>query len=159
MKATKDVDTEVHIHTATELGRGRVASLTLSRLYLGESPRYSFYRRLSGSQDQFGQKQWRKSPPLRYPESNPGRPASSQVPCSLMYLTRPETKEDNYKREILLSYGVEIWKLNKNLISKLMSMEMDFLRRSARHSRFEKIRNNVIRKEMNVQNSVIDYVT
>ena len=55
--------------------------------------------------------------------------------------------------------GAEIWKLNKNLTSKLMSMEMDFLRRSARHSRLEKIINTIIRKEMNVKNSVIDYVT
>ena len=37
-------------------------------------------------------------------------------------------------------------------------MEMDFLRRSARYSRLEKIRNTVIRKEMNVKNSVIVYV-
>ena len=58
-----------------------------------------------------------------------------------------------------VTYGAEIWKLNKNLTSKLMSMEMDFLRRSARHSRLEKIRNTIIRKEMNVKNSVIDYVT
>ena len=35
---------------------------------------------------------------------------------------------------------------------------MDFLRRSARHTRLEKIRNTIIRKEMNVKNSVI-YVT
>ena len=27
-----------------------------------------------------------------------------------------------------VTYGAEIWKLNKNLTSKLMSMEMDFLR-------------------------------
>ena len=38
-------------------------------------------------------------------------------------------------------------------------MEMEFLRRSARHSRLEKIRNTIMRKEMNVKNSVIDYVT
>ena len=36
---------------------------------------------------------------------------------------------------------------------------MDFLMRSARHSRLEKIRNTVIKKEMNAKNSVIDYVT
>ena len=49
-----DVDARVHIYTATALGRGRVASPTLDRLYLKESPRYSIYRRLSGSQDQPG---------------------------------------------------------------------------------------------------------
>ena len=51
-----------------------------------------------------------------------------------------------------------IWKFNKNLESKLMSMEMDFLRRSARFSRSEKIRNNVIREKMNIKNSVLDYI-
>ena len=38
-----------------------------------------------------------------------------------------------------------------------MSMEMDFLRISARFSRLEKIRNNVIR-EKNIKNSVLDYI-
>ena len=37
-----------------------------------------------------------------------------------------------------VTYGAETWKFNKNLESKLMSMEMDFLRRSARCSRLEK---------------------
>ena len=46
-----DVDARVHIYTATALGRGRLASPTLDRLYpREESPRYSFCRRLSGSQ-------------------------------------------------------------------------------------------------------------
>ena len=31
-----------------------------------------------------------------------------------------------------VTYGAETWKFNNNLESKLMSMEMDFLRRSAR---------------------------
>ena len=46
-----------------------------------------------------------------------------------------------------VTYGAETWKFNKNLESKLMSMEMDFLRRSARCSRLEKIRNNFIREK------------
>ena len=46
-----------------------------------------------------------------------------------------------------LTYGAETWKFNKNLESKLMSMEMDFLRRSTRCSRLENIRNNVIREK------------
>ena len=36
-------------------------------------------------------------------------------------------------------------------------MEMDFMRRSAKCSRLEKIRNNVIREKMNIKNSVLDY--
>ena len=46
-----------------------------------------------------------------------------------------------------VKYGAETWKFNKNLESKLMSMEMDFLRISARGSKLEKIRNNVIREK------------
>ena len=34
-----------------------------------------------------------------------------------------------------VTYGAETWKCNKNLESKLMLIEMDFLRRSARYSR------------------------
>ena len=46
---------------ATALGRGRVASQTLGCLYPEESPRYSFYRRLSGPQDQSGHKGAKKN--------------------------------------------------------------------------------------------------
>ena len=48
------METRVHIYTAMELGRGRVASPTLGRFTPGEISRYSFYRRLSGPQDQSG---------------------------------------------------------------------------------------------------------
>ena len=34
-----------------------------------------------------------------------------------------------------VTYGAEIWTFNKHLDSKLMSMKIDFLRRSARCSR------------------------
>ena len=46
----------------------------------------------------------------------------------------------------------------KNLESKLMSMELDFPRRSARCSRLEKIKSNVIREKMNINNSALDYL-
>ena len=55
-----------------------------------------------------------------------------------------------------VTYGAETWKFNKNLESKLMSMEMDFLRRLARCSRLVKIRNNIIGEKMNIKNSVLD---
>ena len=42
--------THTYVYTATVLGKCRVASLTLSRLY----PWYSFYSRLSGLQEQSG---------------------------------------------------------------------------------------------------------
>ena len=44
-----------------------------------------------------------------------------------------------------VTYGAETWKFNKNLESKLILMEIDFLKRSARCSKLEKVRNNVVR--------------
>ena len=57
-----------------------------------------------------------------------------------------------------VTYGDEIWKFNKNLESKLMSMEMDFLSRSGRSLRLEKNRNNVIREKVNIKNAILDYI-
>ena len=51
-----DVDAEVHMYTFTALGRGRMASPTPSHFYPMESSQYSFYRWLSGAQDQSGHK-------------------------------------------------------------------------------------------------------
>ena len=63
-----------HVYTATALGKCRVASPTLGRLYPGThiivgwvDPRSSL-----------DTKEWRKSPTLRHPGSNPGRRARSQ---------------------------------------------------------------------------------
>ena len=55
------MDARVHIFTAMALGGGRMASPTLGRLYPGEIPRYSFYRRLSGPQDQSGHEEEKKN--------------------------------------------------------------------------------------------------
>ena len=87
MKSTGDVDARVDICIATALRRGRVDSPTLGRLYPGESPRFSFYKRLSGPQDQSGHEGVKKNlQPLRHMGLNPVRPASSQAPCRLIYL-------------------------------------------------------------------------
>ena len=43
-------DVDARVHTATALGKGRVASPTLGRIY----PRYSIYSRQSGPQEQSG---------------------------------------------------------------------------------------------------------
>ena len=42
----------IYIQKAPALGRGRVASSTIGRLYPGEITRFLFYRRLNGPQDQ-----------------------------------------------------------------------------------------------------------
>ena len=49
-----DVAARVHIYTVTTLGGGKVANPTIGYIYLQGKLRYSFYRRLSGSQDQSG---------------------------------------------------------------------------------------------------------
>ena len=60
-RPTGDVDARVHVFTATALWWGRVAIPTLGRLYPGEIPRYSFYRRLSGPQGQSGHEGMKKN--------------------------------------------------------------------------------------------------
>ena len=76
----KAVDARVDIYTATTLGRGRVASPTLVRLYPRE-------RRLSEPQNRSGQEGVKeKSPPFRHLGSKPGHRARSQAPCRLIYL-------------------------------------------------------------------------
>ena len=57
-----------------------------------------------------------------------------------------------------VTHGAETWKFNKNLESKLMPMEMGFLRISARCSTLQKIRNNVFGEKINIKNPVLDYV-
>ena len=60
-RPTGAANARVQIDSAMALGRGRVASPTLGRLYPDESTRYSFYRRLSGSQHQSGQEGVKKN--------------------------------------------------------------------------------------------------
>ena len=52
--------------------------------------------------------------------------------------------------------AAETWCLKAKTTAKLNSTEMDFWRRSARISRKDKIRNNVIKKEMNVTKSLLE---
>ena len=83
MKSHRDVVTRVYIYTATALGRGRVASPTLSRFYPRGKPRYSFL--WGWVNPRTGVK---KSPSPPSPGSNPGTPARSQAPCQLSYLAQ-----------------------------------------------------------------------
>ena len=43
-------------------------------------------------------------------------------------------------------------------VPKYVTAEIDFLRCSARVSRHEKIRNEVIKDKMNVKNSIVDFI-
>ena len=49
-----------------------------------------------------------------------------------------------------------IWCLKAKTVAKLISTEMDFWRRSARISRKDKIRNNIIKQKMNVTKSLLE---
>ena len=55
------MDKRIHICTATVLGGDGVASFTLGCVYTDENTRYSFYRRLSGPQDQSGHEELKKN--------------------------------------------------------------------------------------------------
>ena len=108
-----DVDARVHIFTAMALGWGRVASPTLGRLYPLGNPWYSFYRRLSGPQDQSGHGVKKN---LRHPGSNPGRPAWSQAPCCLSHLDHSSRREKTF---LLLMKGTVCRENSDSLISSL----------------------------------------
>ena len=81
MKAHGDLDARVHIYTATALGGCSMASPTLGHLYPGGKPRYSFYRRLSGSQNQSGHQGVKKISTPLVPGIEPG--PSSTWPSAL----------------------------------------------------------------------------
>lgn len=70
------------------------------------------------------------------------------------------TKINIYKTLVrnVIIYGAEVWTLNTKLKGKLRSTEMDCLRRSARCSRLDRIRNEEIRRRMQYQNSIVDFV-
>ena len=55
------------------------------------------------------------------------------------------TEKHNSAVKSTVAYGPETWKFENNLESKLVMVEMNFLRRSARCSKLAKIRNNVIK--------------
>jgi hypothetical protein len=48
-------------------------------------------------------------------------------------------------------YGAEVWQIPTREVNKILSTEMDVLRRSARKSRLERIRNENIKEIMEVQ--------
>ena len=67
------------VHTATALGSGRVASPTLGRLYTGKSPGTHFMGGLMDPRTIWTLSSEEKSPPLRHPGLNQGRPAMYSI--------------------------------------------------------------------------------
>jgi hypothetical protein len=57
-------------------------------------------------------------------------------------------------------YGAEVWKIPTREINKILSTEMDVLRRSARISRMETIKNGHIKEIMGVKgmSDIIDII-
>lgn len=60
--------------------------------------------------------------------------------------------------ESVLCYGSEVWVLNADLERRLQAVEMDYLRRSARVSRIQRISNDEIRRRMKTTTTVIDRI-
>lgn len=58
----------------------------------------------------------------------------------------------------VMLYGSETWTLNKAQEKKILSVEMDFWRRSAGVSRTEHIRNEEIRRRMEVKRNVLEVI-
>jgi len=57
-------------------------------------------------------------------------------------------------------YGAEVWQIPAREINKMLSTEMDVLRRSARKSRMERIKNEHIKEIMRVKGKpdIIDII-
>ena len=70
----------------------------------------------------------------------------------------PKTKTHIYHAIVksTITYAAETWCLKAKTVTKLNSTEMNFWRRSARISRKDKIRNNIIKQKMNVTRSLLE---
>ena len=55
-------------------------------------------------------------------------------------------------------YGCEVWLLKTEEQRKLLALEMDYLRRSARVFRLQKIPNTTIRSKMQAEQSILDRI-
>lgn len=73
---------------------------------------------------------------------------------------RKHTKKRIYNTIVksVVIYGSESWEITKDNRRKLRATEMDFMRRSCRRSRLERVRNEVIRRDMDLDRDIIDEV-
>lgn len=73
---------------------------------------------------------------------------------------RKTTKKHIYKSVVqgIILYGAEVWDMNSINKRKLLATEMDYLRRSCRRSRLERIRNEQIRESMGMERKITDEV-
>jgi hypothetical protein len=68
--------------------------------------------------------------------------------------------ETNIYYKDILMYGAEVWQIPTREIKKISATEMDVLRRSARKSRLERIKNEYIKEIMGVKEKpdIIDII-
>jgi len=81
--------------------------------------------------------------------------------CSHNFVPFNEEKKTHIYHAIVLNtitHAAETWCLKAKTVAKLNSTEIDFWRRSARISRKDKIRNTIIKQEMNVTKSLLDEI-
>jgi hypothetical protein len=59
-----------------------------------------------------------------------------------------------------MMYGAKVWRIPTREVNKILSTEMDVLRRSARKSRLERIKNEHIKKILGVKKKpdIIDII-
>ena len=67
-----------------------------------------------------------------------------------MILRNAQCNDEDIIQRILV-YGAEVWQIPTREINKILSIEMDVLRRSARKSRMERIKNEHIKEIMGVK--------
>ncbi|KAJ9582946.1 hypothetical protein L9F63_022707 [Diploptera punctata] len=60
--------------------------------------------------------------------------------------------------ESVTMYGSEVWTINKHYKNRLIALEMDYLRRSARKSKLEHVTNNEIRNIMEAEENIIERI-
>ena len=119
-------------YTAMSLGKVRVASRTLGHLY----PRYSFYRRLSGSQEQSGHEGVKEisTPPTPGTEPGPSSPWRNTLPLEPHDSLRKPWLEYNHLfptlEKCIFSETSELW-----LIFSLVSAKLPCLPPSSCHKR------------------------
>lgn len=71
-----------------------------------------------------------------------------------------KTKTDIYKTliESVMTYGSEVWVMDKNMKQKLLSAEMSYWRRCCSLTLFDKIRNEEIRERMEATETIIETI-
>lgn len=60
--------------------------------------------------------------------------------------------------DTVLSYGCEVWAMKEEIKRRINAVEMDYLRRSTRTSRLERVRNEDIRKKMHAEETIINRI-